>query len=412
MRIAFFLDEFPSLSQTFVLNQITGMIDRGHEVDLYATHRFQAEICHPQIDNYGLREKTCYFGDVPARYLERLTWAVGLVLRSGLWRRPRLVVSSMVSLRDGRMTMNLGLLYRVLALAGRDRYDVIHCQFGTLGLLALELKKLGAISGALVTSFRGYDTTRVLANEPAYYDELFDYGDFFLPVSRSLADKLVAAGCPSDRIRILHSGIDCRRFRFAERCKRHEEPTRLLGIGRFVEKKGWTDAIEAVANARKAGRAIHFTLVGDGKLRRQIQAKIADCQIQDAVTLSGWRDHDEIMRLLDESHILIAPCVTADDGDQEGIPNVLKEAMAAGLPVLSTQHSGIPELVEDGVSGYLVPERDVGALSERLISLCDHPERWVGMGKSGRKKIEDEFDTARINKRLEELYDVAKQAQN
>ena len=162
-----------------------------------------------------------------------------------------------------------------------------------------------------------------------------------------------------------------------------------------------------MANARKAGRKIHFTIVGDGHLRQQIEGKIADCRIQDAVTLYGWRDHDEIMRLLDESHILIAPSITADDGDQEGIPNVLKEAMATGLPVLSTWHSGIPELVEDGVSGYLVPERDVGALSDRLISLCDHPERWAEMGQHGRKKIEDEFDMTKINKRLEGLYGVA-----
>jgi colanic acid/amylovoran biosynthesis glycosyltransferase len=407
MKIAFFLNEFPSLSQTFVLNQIVWMIDRGHEVDIYATHRFQSEKCHPQINSYDLLNKTRYFHDVPEPYLERVTKAIKLVLRSGLWRRPRLVVRSTVTLKDGRITTHMRLLYRLFALAGRDRYDIIHCQFGPLGLLALELKKLGAIDGALVTSFRGYDITRVLANSPAVYDELFDYGALFLPVSKSLANKLLEAGCPSDRIKILHSGIDCSKFRFTERYKLHEEPMKLLGIGRFVKKKGWSYAIEAVANTRKAGRNIHFTIVGDGHLRQQIEDKIADCRIQDAVTLYGWRDHDEILRLLDESHILIAPSITADDGDQEGIPNVLKEAMATGLPVLSTWHSGIPELVEDGVSGYLVPERDVGALSDRLISLCDHPERWAEMGQHGRKKVEDEFDMTKINKRLEGLYDVS-----
>jgi colanic acid/amylovoran/stewartan biosynthesis glycosyltransferase WcaL/AmsK/CpsK len=411
MKIAFFLNEFPTLSQPFVLNQITGMIDLGHEVDIYATHRFQTEKCHRQIDSYGLLEKTRFLGDVPARYTERAAKAIGRVLGSGLWRRPQLVVRSIVSLKDGRMAMDMRLLYRVLALAGRDRYDVIHCQFGTLGLLALELKKLGAIDGALVTSFRGYDLTKVLRNKPAYYDELFGNGAFFLPVSKSLANKLLVAGCPPDRIRILHSGIDCSSFRFTERCKPREEAVRLLGIGRFVEKKGWCDAIEAVVNARKSGRDIHFTIVGDGELREQIEGKISACQVEDAVTLTGWRDHNEIMQLLDKAHILIAPSITAGDGDQEGIPNVLKEAMATGLPVLSTWHSGIPELVEDGVSGYLVPERDVDALSDRLISLCDHPERWAEMGRNARNKVEAEFDMAKINKLLEELYGVAKDNQ-
>jgi colanic acid/amylovoran biosynthesis glycosyltransferase len=408
MKIAFFLNEFPALSQPFVLNQITGMIDRGHEVDIYAMSRFEAEKRHPQIESYGLLEKTRFFSDVPARYRDRLRKAVGLILSRGLWRRPGLMVRSILAVKNGRMGINLRLLHRVLALADRGRYDVIHCQFGTLGPLALELKELGATDGAVVTSFRGYDITKVLASDPSHYDLLFRYGALFLPVSKSLADKLRAAGCPSDRTRILHSGIDCSRFRFAERCKRRDEPMRLLGIGRFVAKKGWSDAIEAVAAARKAGRDIQFTLVGDGELRHQIEDKIAACQIQDAVTLCGWRDHDEITRLLDESHVLIAPSVTAEDGDQEGIPNVLKEAMATGMPVLSTWHSGIPELVEDGMTGYLVPERDVAALSDRLISLCDHPERWAEMGRNARKKIEAEFDTAKINEYLESLYLVAK----
>jgi glycosyltransferase involved in cell wall biosynthesis len=225
-----------------------------------------------------------------------------------------------------------------------------------------------------------------------------------IPVSRSLRDKLLANGCPAEKIRVLHSGIDCSRFRYSERRREPDGVTRLVGIGRFVEKKGWGYAIEAVARLIASGRIVHYTIVGEGALRSDVEQKIAECGIQDSVTLLGWCEQEEITRLLERSHILLAPSVTAKDGDQEGIPNVLKEAMAMGLPVISTWHSGIPELVEDGITGYLVPERDVDALTDRLIYVCEHPESWAKMGEKAKAKIEADFDTERINNTLEQMY--------
>lgn len=407
MRIAFFLNEFPALSQPFILNQITGMIDRGHQVDIYALRRLRIEKHHPQIAGYGLLDKTRFLSEVPNGYLNRVLTAVVLMLKKRLWQRPGLLFKALASGDNGRTGLNLRVLYRVFAVADRPRYDVIHCQFGTLGPLALKLKRLGALDGALVTSFRGYDVTRVLKEKPGCYKELFRSGRLFLPVSRSLASTLLAAGCPSERMSVLHSGIDCSRFRFRERREPGQDPIKVLGIGRFVRKKGWNLAVEAVAGARRAGCDIRLSIVGDGELRSEIEEAIADCQVQDVVALLGWCDHDEVTQLLDDSHILIAPSVTADNGDQEGIPNVLKEAMATGLPVLSTLHSGIPELVEDGISGYLVPEGDVAALTDRLISLCEHPETWAAMGRKARLKIETDFDTDKINTDLEALYNSA-----
>jgi colanic acid/amylovoran biosynthesis glycosyltransferase len=266
------------------------------------------------------------------------------------------------------------------------------------------MKRLGVLKGKLVTSFRGNDITQFLAAHPGYYDELFREGDIFLPVSKSLKAHLEAAGCPANRIHVLHSGIDCSRFSFSERSHSPGETTRLLGIGRLVPKKGWGDAIDAVENALKMGRKIHFAIAGDGPLRQVLERAIADKGIQDAVTLLGWRDHDEITQLLNQSHLLIAPSVTTAEGDQEGIPNVLKEAMAMGLPVLSTWHSGIPELVEDGVTGYLVSERDVAGMTHRLNHLCDHPEQWAEMGRKARLKIEEEFDMEKLNDELAKIY--------
>jgi colanic acid/amylovoran biosynthesis glycosyltransferase len=108
--------------------------------------------------------------------------------------------------------------------------------------------------------------------------------------------------------------------------------------------------------------------------------------------------------MMESSHILLAPSVTAGDGDEEGIPNVVKEAMAVGLPVVSTVHAGIPELVVDGESGFLVPERSVDDLAERIMYLCDHPEIWPQMSRAARRKVETEFDIGRLSMDLIALY--------
>ena len=110
------------------------------------------------------------------------------------------------------------------------------------------------------------------------------------------------------------------------------------------------------------------------------------------------------MKILSNSDILLAPSITAHDKDQEGIPVVLMETMAMGLPIISTLHSGIPELVQDGISGYLVPERDVDALAEKLNYLIEHPELWSEMGKAGRAFVEENFNIDKLNDRLVEIF--------
>jgi colanic acid/amylovoran biosynthesis glycosyltransferase len=315
-----------------------------------------------------------------------------------------LILKAIISSENARSGVNMRLLYRVLALSDRCHYDVIHCQFGTLLAPVLKLRQFGVTDGKVIVSFRGYDVTKVLRDDPAFYAGLFEHGALFLPVSDSLKKRILRAGCPSSKTKVLHSGIDCSMFRFSARGKATEEATRVVSIGRFVEKKGLDYAVEAVANTIRSGLKLHYTIVGDGELREQLERKIRDLGIQDFVGLLGWCEHKEIIRLLEESHILLAPSVKAADGDQEGIPNVLKEAMATGLPVLSTCHSGIPELVENGVTGYLVPERDTQALAERLRYLCKHPEEWADMGRKARQKIEAEFDMEKLNDILEDLY--------
>lgn len=353
MKIAFFVSEFPSLSQTFILGQVTGLLELGHEVDIYARRRGAMEVVHEVVTRYRLLERTRFPGK-----------------------------------------------HELASLLQQTQHDILHCQFGTLAPRLLPLRDRGLAGAKLITSFRGFDATHVPTNWPGLYDELFDRGDSFLPVCRRLGERLVELGCDASRIVVHHSGIDLARFPFSERQLPRGAPVQIVSVGRLVEKKGFGYAIRAVARVLAAGREVTYTIVGGGALREELESLVESLGVQSQVRLVGSARCEDVVEILKNSHIMLAPSVTTADGDQEGIPNALKEAMASGLPVITTLHGGIPELVEDRISGELVPEHDVGALTERLIRLCDHPETWPKLGKAARKQVEDQFDIAKLNDEL------------
>lgn len=404
MRIAYIVGGFPVISETFIVNQIAGMASRGCQVDIFATATGTMARLPDAVERYKLMDRVHRL-DAPRNYLLRLYRIILLLLTHG-WRSPGAVIRSINVVRYGKSAATLGLLYATLTLIryGTRHYDVIHAQFGTYGPLALRLVETGALSGEIVTSYRGYDATKYLQANPHAYAALFRMGRLFLPVSHALARRVVEAGCELARVHVLHSGINCARFQFRERKRAANEETKIVMIGRLVEKKGVRYGIQAIANVLAAGRTLSCTIIGDGPLRGELERLIHKLGVAAHVKMVGPKSHDEVIQVLAQSHILIAPSITATDGDEEGIPNTLKEAMAMGLPVISTLHAGIPELVENDVSGLLVPEHDAAALADRLMRLVDHPESWAAMGSAGRRRIEAEFDTDRLNDELLELY--------
>jgi colanic acid/amylovoran biosynthesis glycosyltransferase len=403
VKIAYVAGLFPAPSQTFVANQILGVVNRGHDVTIFTTDR-PAKGMSAAVETDGLPGRTHSIFP-PRNYVVRLFRVLGLLVVYG-WRAPRVVARSLNVFRYGHLAATLWLLHAALTLIriGERKYDIVHAQFGPFGLYALKLIQIGAIEGALVTSFRGYDATKSLRADPRRYAELFRRGRLFLPVSESLARKLVEAGCDPSKIHVLHSGIDCAKFKYTEPRRTEEQPTRIVTIGRLVEKKGVTYALKAVAQVIASGRAVVYDIVGDGPLRIQLEHLIEQFGVGTHVRLHDWKSHREIVAMMEASHILLAPSVTAGDGDEEGIPNVVKEAMAVGLPVVSTVHAGIPELVVDGESGFLVPERSVDLLAERIMYLCDHPEIWPPLSHAARRKVETEFDIDGLSSKLVDLY--------
>ena len=163
--------------------------------------------------------------------------------------------------------------------------------------------------------------------------------------------------------------------------------------------------IRAFAKLYHSNQNLRYSIIGDGELCDYLQS-LADCmEVSDVVEFLGWKTTNEIVSLMENSNIFLAPCVTASNGDQEGIPMVIMEAMALGLPVISTYHTGIPELVEHEQTGYLVAERDVNALVKSIASLLSSTKTQDNFAKLGRRKVEHEFNSNVLNDQLLSLYE-------
>jgi len=404
LRIAVFTYEFPALSETFVLNQITGLLDQGHDVTIFAEGPRDEPVIHPDVGAYGLADRTRYLA-LPGNRFRRCGTALRLATRL-LVRNPRALATALNVRRYGRLALSLRLLYWADRLRGDTRFDIIHAHFGPLGQLAACLRQAGLISGRLVTVLHGADMTTYLRDPAIKYDHLFKVGDLFLPIAEVWKRRLLELGCDADRVRVHHMGVDTKSIPFRARHLPRRRPLIALSVGRLVEKKGIADALHAVADLVRRGIDIRYFIAGDGPLRGQLTFLAKRLGVADVVSFVGWRDHDGIVQLMNEADILLAPSVTASDGDQEGIPVTLMEAMAAGMLVVSTDHSGIPELVENGHSGLLVNEGDFAELAAAVFFLLSMEEAWPRVSQAARQKVEEDFDVRTLNGNLAHQFEA------
>jgi colanic acid/amylovoran biosynthesis glycosyltransferase len=216
--------------------------------------------------------------------------------------------------------------------------------------------------------------------------------------------KLINLGCKEYKIVVHHMGVDIERFRLKERYF-NGSPVKVLTVGRLVEKKGLIYAIKAVSLLINKGHKIMYIIAGNGPLKSELNNLIMQLGMIGKIKLIDSVEQSEVKAIMTDFDIFLLPSVTGSDGDQEGIPVVLMEAMSTGMPVISTYHSGIPEIVEDGKSGFLVPERDVNALAGRLEYLIKHPELWSEMGRVGHEFVEKHYDIKKLNKQLVQIYE-------
>jgi colanic acid/amylovoran biosynthesis glycosyltransferase len=398
LRVTFAVPVFPVTSQTFVLRQITGLLDLGHVVRILAERRpKRAQLLHPVVREYGLEERVTYVheGSLGPRSAARLLGklASGGMSGLGLVRRER------ARAYGGRRCV----LARLQALLDGSPTDVLHCHFGDVGLMYAEPASYLGIPH--VVTFHGYDWSRVpLERGRDVYHPLFERVGCVMVLGEYMKDRLRELGCPDSLMRRQRLGVDVSEYDYRERTSpENGEPVRLLTVARFTEKKGLEYALEAVARIRE-GRNLRYDIIGDGPLRPTLERRMTELGLGGVVHFLGPQDQAAVRVAMLAAHVFVLPSVTAQDGDQEGIPTVLLEASSTGLPVLSTWHSGIPDAVIDEQTGFLVPERDVDALASRLGHLLDNPELWRVMGRNGRRHIEESFDVRTLTQELVQHY--------
>jgi colanic acid/amylovoran biosynthesis glycosyltransferase len=403
LSVAFFVNRFPVISEPFIANAAIGLLAAGHRVDIYALQGLADDgVRQAAVDAHRLVERA-FYPRHPRSFPRRLAAApralAGTVRRHGLRGLaaldPRLY---------GRRALSLRALDEAEALRP-VRYDVLHCHFGTLAAPVIRHRRAGLLAGRVVVHFRGYDITEMVDRHgPGLYAETFREADHFVANCRHFADRAVTLGCDPARIEVVPSGIVMDGFAFAPRTPPVDGVIRLLTVGRLVEKKGIADVIDAVAMLRRQGQAITLEVIGDGPLRAALADRAAQAGIGAWVRFLGAQPHAVVAQALAAAHLFAAPSVRAADGSEDAAINTLKEAMATGLPVVSTRHGGIPELVEHDVSGLLVAERDPPALAAAIAALIAAPARWDAMGRAGRARVERDHAMDVANRRLLDVY--------
>ncbi|NVM03926.1 MAG: glycosyltransferase [Candidatus Helarchaeota archaeon] len=306
--------------------------------------------------------------------------------------------------------------YFIFALI-KDKPDLVHAHFGPSGYDFLRLKSI--FKFPLITSFYGYDLSRLPRQHSEWktkYRKLFQKGDYFLVEGPYMKRCLVELGCPGENIIIQHLGINLERVKFMLRKPTENGEVYVLVVGNFREKKGIPYAVEAFGRVKQACPQLKLglTIIGgsssasrEEKEKGKILRTIRKYKLNDCVKMMGYQPYPIFLRELYEHHVFLSPSIHASDGDIEGgAPVSIVEASASGMPVLSTTHCDIPEVVINGESGYLVSERNVDALAEKLEFLVSNPDMWEGMGKRGREHIKKNYSVITQVQKLEEIYDT------
>lgn len=402
MKVGFFLLKFPLSSETFVLNQITAFIDMGFEVEIVALQKGDTQNTHAAWTQYNLAAKTRWLQDEPQGKVAKLRHRASQTLR-GIHRKNTWQALNLK--RYGAESRNLILSAICGQAATPFRADVFIAHFGPAGVTAAKLRELGVIHGKIATIFHGIDISsrEVLNHYTPEYQQLFRRGDLMLPISDLWAGRLQKMGCPREKIAVSRMGVDMTRFS-PRPVKAPATPLEIISVARLTEKKGLHVAIEACRQLKEQGVAFRYRILGIGPWERRLRTLIEQYQLEDMVEMPGFKPSHEVKAMLDDADVFLLPSVTGADGDMEGIPVALMEAMAVGIPVVSTLHSGISELVEADKSGWLVPENDARALAQRLAAFSQlDADKLAPVVKRAREKVEHDFNQQVINRELASL---------
>jgi glycosyltransferase involved in cell wall biosynthesis/thymidylate kinase len=403
LRVAYVMSRFPKLTETFIVSEILAVEALGVRVDIHPLLRQRDPVVQP--DAARLAER--------ARYQPLLSRPILRANLRALARSPRAYLGALATLvrstagSRAYLVGGLGVFpmaVRTAELLRARGVDHVHCHFSSHPAVAGWV--IGRLAG-IPWSFTAHGSD--LHRDRHMLCEKVREAAFAVAISEHNRDVIVDTCGPeaAERVRVIHAGIDLARFPVVRRPPGRE--LEILCVGTLHEVKGQRYLLDACRRLCDAGVPFRCTFVGDGEDRPMLERLAAELGLGEAVSFAGALTSDEVRSRLAASDVLVAPSVPSRDGRREGIPVVLMEAMASGLPVVASRLSGIPELVEDGTSGLLTPPGDVDAIALALARLAADPKLRARLGDAGRATVEAGFSADGTARALVEAFEAVRE---
>lgn len=399
MKVAFFVYKFPVASETFIINQIAYFIKKGIDVEVVSVFPGDFNIKHKSLTQYRILDKVRFLLDKEPdskgqKLITRVIAATGALTNKKAFE-------SLNFKKYGYYAKTL-ILSQILSRNSRKiKSDINIAHFGTTAALLNQLKRLGFVDGKIAAVFHGNDISqkRILNLFHSDYEQLFNDANYIFPVSELWASKIALTPAIKNKTHVIRMGVNVSKFIYKERIT-ISHPIKLLSIARLTEKKGISVAINACLLLKQQNVDFDYTIIGDGPLRKELESQVGNLGLGDKIAFLGAQTQETVSEYLNNSDVFLLPSVTASDGDMEGIPVALMEAMAIGIPVISTFHSGIPELIEDRVSGFLVNENDAASIAGVISEIIDNPGVLPDICRNAKQKIDNEFDQDKSYSRM------------
>ncbi|MGM1030216.1 MAG: glycosyltransferase [Actinomycetota bacterium] len=397
-RIGYVVKVYPRFSETFVVTELLAREAAGERITVFALRASEDPRFHPELARVAAE----------VRYLPRPVKSSGLweVLRESA-ATPSLTAGIARALPE-LLAADVDDAVQAIALAHRVQVEGIthlHAHFATSATTVARLASL---------------LTQVPYSFTAHAKDIFHESVDAADLRRKAADAAYVATVSefnvrhlrarmpevADRVHLVRNGLELERFPFVPR-EPHAAPLRIAAVGRLVEKKGFDVLIDAVAALRDAGVHVEVDLAGGGELTDALQQQVRDLALDGVVRLLGPLPQDAIAALLRRADVFVAPCIVGADGNADGLPTVLLEAMASGVPCVSTAVTGIPEVVIDGETGILLEPGDVPALADAFRRIAEREVDALALARSARALVEGRFAAPLLAARHAELMQCA-----
>lgn len=391
MRLAYLLKKFPRLSETFILTEILAQESRGTEVHVFSRRRPDDEPRHAALAN--LRARVEVFPTSSDLDPWNIVFAGG---QSGLtaedWTRLRSVVLDLSPLIGERFPRLIAEALHCRRRCIELDIDHLHVHFATeSAVVAMLVQELGGPSYSITAHAKDIyrctvrkDLLDLMVRKAAFVVTVCDANVEFL--------RGMLSDAAQQRVRRLYNGIDLERFPLHAGPR---DPARILSVGRLVEKKGFGVLIQALAELDRRGVPYAATIIGDGEDRERLEARAHAAGLSGRLEFAGPQEQAKVLAAMQSASVFCLPCVIGEDGNRDALPTVLLEALAVGLPCISTPVTGIPEILDGGRAGRLVAEHDWSATADAMQELLQSPGERQRLAKLGNARAQRMFDSQR-----------------